>query len=43
MQRVAVVRFPGSNRDLDAVLAAERVGARRTTSGTATPTSSRLT
>ena len=26
MQRVAVVRFPGSNRDLDAVLAAERVG-----------------
>jgi phosphoribosylformylglycinamidine synthase subunit PurQ / glutaminase len=26
MQRVAVVRFPGSNRDLDAVRAAERVG-----------------
>jgi phosphoribosylformylglycinamidine synthase subunit PurQ / glutaminase len=26
MQRVAVVRFPGSNRDLDAVLAAEQVG-----------------
>jgi phosphoribosylformylglycinamidine synthase len=26
MQRVAVVRFPGSNRDLDALRAAERVG-----------------
>jgi phosphoribosylformylglycinamidine synthase len=26
MQRVAVVRFPGSNRDLDAVRAVERVG-----------------
>jgi len=26
MQRVAVVRFPGSNRDLDAVRAAQRVG-----------------
>jgi phosphoribosylformylglycinamidine synthase len=26
MQRVAVVRFPGSNRDLDAVRAAERAG-----------------
>ena len=26
MQRVAIVRFPGSNRDLDALRAAERVG-----------------